>query len=99
AAVNATRRRLGLAARARPHRTIPHRVTVEPEPRESWPPVSVVVATRDAPEHIGRCLESIFSLTAYPSFEVVVVDNGTTDERALEILARHPVKRLEWRRA
>jgi GT2 family glycosyltransferase len=39
------------------------------------PFASVVVATRDRPESISRCVTSLLELD-YPSFEIVVVDNA-----------------------
>ena len=30
----------------------------------------MIVPTKDAPQHLGRCLDSIFSRTTYPSFDV-----------------------------
>lgn len=38
------------------------------------PPATVVVATRERPEHLSRCLDALARLE-YPSYEVVVVDN------------------------
>ncbi|HUJ25941.1 MAG TPA: glycosyltransferase family 2 protein, partial [Myxococcales bacterium] len=91
AAVNAHLQRVGIGARAEPHPRFEHRVLLKPEPAAA-PLVSIVIPTKDAPHHITRCLESIFAKSTYPSFEVVVVDNGTTDPRALEALRKHPVK-------
>jgi GT2 family glycosyltransferase len=92
AAVNAHLERCGVPALARPSSSFAHRVELHPKPREDWPPVSIVVPTKDSPDEIGRCLDSIFGVSRYPSFEVIVVDSGTTDPRALEILASHEVR-------
>ncbi|WMS40974.1 glycosyltransferase [Acuticoccus sp. MNP-M23] len=51
------------------------------------PTVSVVTATRDAPHHIQRYLETI-AQTDWPALDVVLVDNGTTDPAALDALAK-----------
>jgi glycosyltransferase involved in cell wall biosynthesis/uncharacterized coiled-coil protein SlyX len=92
AAVNAHLRRIGVPAIAKPHPILPHRVIVGPEPRSKpWPPVSIVIPTKNAAAYIGRCLDSLFSLTTYPTFEVIVVDNGTTDAAAKVVLGKHPV--------
>jgi GT2 family glycosyltransferase len=92
AAVNGHLERCELPAVASAHSSLPHRVVIYPKPRERWPSVSVVIPTKDAPEHIWRCLESIFSRSTYPNFEVVVVDNGTSDPDARRALERHPIK-------
>jgi GT2 family glycosyltransferase len=49
------------------------------------PKVSIIVPTRDG-QFLSRCLESLFRLTAYPNFEVVVLDNGSVGRLALDIL-------------
>lgn len=41
--------------------------------------VSIIIPTRDLGDLLDRCLASIFTLTTYPDYEVVVVDNGSTD--------------------
>ncbi len=55
----------------------------------SRPRVSILLPTRDHPEDLERCLESLFSHTTYDNFELIVIDNGTRDRAALEILERH----------
>ncbi len=42
--------------------------------------VSVVIATKDRAEYLARTLASLTGQIGAPSFEVVVVDNGSTDE-------------------
>ena len=42
------------------------------------PAVSVIVAARDAEATLGACLASLRALD-HPSFELIVVDNGSTD--------------------
>ena len=42
--------------------------------------ISVVIATRNRAEQLGRCLESLSRLRYDHSFELVIVDNGSTDE-------------------
>jgi GT2 family glycosyltransferase/glycosyltransferase involved in cell wall biosynthesis len=44
-----------------------------------YPLASVIVVTYNNLDYTRLCLESIFAKTAYPSFEVIVVDNGSTD--------------------
>lgn len=49
----------------------------EPRP-QGWPSVSVVVPARDEAHNIGRCLASL-AASDYPDFEIVVVDDRSTD--------------------
>ncbi len=47
--------------------------------RESVPFVSVIVLTYNNLELNKKCLESICERTAYPNYELIVVDNASTD--------------------
>ena len=51
-----------------------------------WPRISVVVCAHNEERHIGRCLEGVLGLE-YPDFEVVVVDDGSTDTTAAVVAA------------
>ena len=50
-------------------------------PDLSWPRVSVVVCTYNGSRTIRNCLDGLSRL-AYPDYEVIVVDDGSTDETA-----------------
>jgi glycosyltransferase involved in cell wall biosynthesis len=52
-----------------------------------WPRVSVVVCAYNAERTIGECLDGVAAID-YPDYEVVVVDDGSTDATA-EIAAEH----------
>ena len=90
-AVNAHLQRRGIQAVARQHERVPHRVTLEPQ-LTAHPSVTIVIPTKDAPDHISRCLGSLFAKTSYPSFDVILVDNGTTDARALDAMHACPAR-------
>lgn len=93
-AVSAHLGRLNLAARA--ERTkIPHRLKIVAHARRTFPPVSLIIPTRDAPHLLGPCLESL-EKTSYPDFEVILVDNETSDPEALALMERHPVRRIPF---
>lgn len=59
---------------------------VRPDALHQAPVISVVVATRDRPEKLRRCLRSLLRST-YPEFEIIVVDNAPADG-ATEALVR-----------
>ncbi|WP_295582773.1 glycosyltransferase family 2 protein [uncultured Lamprocystis sp.] len=50
------------------------------------PKVSIIIPTRDAPELLRTCIESIRNRTAYPDFEILLVDHDTTDPIARDYL-------------
>lgn len=60
--------------------------------REKWPKASVVVCAYQAEDTIGECLRSLTELD-YPDYEVLVVDDGSTDTTA-EIARGFPVRLL-----
>lgn len=92
-AVTAHLSRLGHAATAE-HTHLPHRLRITPARRQFHPRISVIVPTRDAPTLISQCLGSLYEKTSYPNFEVLLVDNDTTDREALAAMRRHPARRV-----
>jgi GT2 family glycosyltransferase len=94
-AVNAHLDRLELPARAK-QAALPHRLRLVPAERESFPRVSIIIPTRDAPEIFGRCLKSVYAKTSYPNFELIVMDNETTDVRSLDLMKEYPVRRIPF---
>ena len=42
---------------------------------------TIVVPTRDGAEDVDRCLRSVFERSTYADFDVILVDNGSTDPR------------------
>ena len=61
---------------------LPHRALTEA------PSVSVIVCSYNGGRTLARCLESLGKLS-YPNYEVILVDDGSTDNTA-EIAARFP---------
>jgi GT2 family glycosyltransferase len=91
-AVNEHFSRLGISATANKHPVHRHRVLVEPNQRDDYPLISLIVLTKDQPYFLKQCLQSIFNLTTYPKYEVIVVDNGSTDPEAIQILNNDSIK-------
>lgn len=57
------------------------------------PLVSIIIPTRDKLELLRPCVETLIQRTSYRQFEVLVVDNRSSDPEALRYLARlndHP---------
>lgn len=67
------------ARRPRPACTLAAALPRKVEPLPDSPPVSVIVCTRNGAATLRACLESLQKLR-YPNYEVLVVDDGSTDE-------------------
>ena len=52
------------------------------------PKVSIVIPTKDNKEVLEKCITSIYKNTIYKNFEIIVVDNNTTDIDALNYLKK-----------
>ena len=51
------------------------------------PKVSIIVPTRDNPDVLDRCVESLRTTTHYANYELVLIDNDSAQPRALKHLA------------
>lgn len=51
------------------------------------PLVSIIVPTRDRTELLKRAIETVREKTTYPHYEIIIVDNGSTDPSTLAYLA------------
>ncbi len=53
------------------------------------PTITAVVCTRERPQELRRCLDSLVT-QAYPRFRVLVVDNAPTSDATERIVGRYP---------
>ncbi len=64
------------------------------------PLASLIIPTRDGLELLRGCVESIHTRTTYANYEIIIVDNGSTDPGALdymdEISRRADVRVLKY---
>jgi glycosyltransferase involved in cell wall biosynthesis len=49
-------------------------------------PVTVIIATRNRPERLDTCLDTVLALD-YPAFDIVVVDNDPTTSDTVELVS------------
>lgn len=61
-----------------------HRVELSPD-RSVWPSVSIVIPNRDSPALLGRLLADLYQRTDYTDFEIIIVDNGSTNAQTLSL--------------
>ncbi|HWR41100.1 MAG TPA: glycosyltransferase [Patescibacteria group bacterium] len=52
------------------------------------PLISILIPARDRADYLASCLESIFTLSSYQHFEVLVIDNESREQKTLELLTR-----------
>lgn len=55
-----------------------YRVVYEPQDN---PKVSIIIPSKDNYNILEQCIESIHKYTAYDNYEIIVVDNGSTEEQ------------------
>jgi GT2 family glycosyltransferase len=60
----------------------PARVTSE------TPTVTIIMPTRDRADLLGPCVDSVLRLSTHQRFELLIIDNGTRQPRALKILEK-----------
>lgn len=79
---------IGSPARVVPNPFVPifHRI-VHPL-ADPTPLVSVIIPTRDRAELLEACVDGLLRRTDYPRLEVLIVDNGSTDRGARDLLSR-----------
>lgn len=51
----------------------------------SWPLVSIIIPDKDYPAVLEKCLASIFEKTVYPNFEVIVMDNNSSEPKTFKL--------------
>src|SRR5688572_6316496 len=78
-----------LSAVAQAYQTIPFPTDVQ------WPSISVVVCTYNGSRTLRNCLEGLTRLE-YPNHEIIVVDDGSTDDSA-QIAHQYPVRLIGQR--
>ncbi|MBI4996379.1 MAG: glycosyltransferase [Rhodocyclales bacterium] len=76
--------RLGIAATVVPGLR-PETLHVRYRPT-AHPRVSILIPSKNQFPLLQRCISSLIELTDYPDFEVLVIDNGSTDRDALDYL-------------
>ncbi len=56
------------------------------------PLISLIIPTKDQAKLLKTCVESIEKKSTYPNYELIIVDNQTTDDEALNLLAEFQIR-------
>lgn len=62
------------------------------------PKVAIIIPTKDRVDLLRRCVESVIETSTYRNYELVLVDNQTSDAEALGYLASVPGRVLRYPR-
>jgi O-antigen biosynthesis protein len=60
------------------------------------PRVSIIIPTKDRADMLKRCLNSVWEVSTYKNFEILVIDNQTTDPQTLGYLATAPIRVIRY---
>ncbi|WP_052128981.1 glycosyltransferase family 2 protein [Neosynechococcus sphagnicola] len=55
---------------------------------QSFDRVSIIIPTKNLGRVLHQCLTSIFEKTTYPNYEVIVIDNGSTEAETAQVLSQ-----------
>jgi hypothetical protein len=58
------------------------------------PLVSIIIPTRDRVDLLAICLNSLVQRTSYTNYEVIIIDNGSTEETTLQFFDQLPKDRF-----
>jgi GT2 family glycosyltransferase len=61
------------------------------------PKVSIIMPTKDHAHLLKSCIESIERLTTYRNYEILIIDNDSTEPATLEYLAKTPHRVIPFR--
>jgi O-antigen biosynthesis protein len=56
---------------------------------KNLPKVSIIIPTRDKPELLSKCVHSVRKMTKYPNYEIIVVNNLSSEPTTLSLLAQY----------
>ncbi|WP_193872900.1 glycosyltransferase [Coleofasciculus sp. LEGE 07081] len=54
--------------------------------------VSIIIPTKNLGNLLEKCLNSIFVKTKYPNYEVLLIDNGSTEAKAREVIEQWKIR-------
>lgn len=64
-------------------------------PLSKCPLVSIIIPTRDRADLLETCLTSLWRSTAYDAVEILIIDNGSTEQNTLDLFRRAEEKGVQ----
>lgn len=71
----------------------PHRLSLYPLKMDDLPKVSIIIPTKNRAYLLEQCIDSILQKTQYRNYEIVLIDTGSDEPDAIELVAgyrKHP---------
>lgn len=62
---------------------------------DDMPLVSIIIPTRDRVNLISTCIKSIFEISTYDNYEIIIVDNGSIEEETFQFFSTLPKERVK----
>ena len=60
------------------------------------PKVSIIIPTKDKKELLQRCIQSIEKNTAYKNWEIIIIDNNSSNEKTIRYFESLPYEILQY---
>ena len=51
--------------------------------------ISIIIPTKDHYDILKKCIDSILKKTVYKNYEIIIVDNGTSDNKSLDLIEEY----------
>ncbi len=61
------------------------------------PKVSIIIPIKDKAKITRRCLESLYNITNYKNYEVIIIDNGSVEKETIDLLEFYKTKYKNFR--
>jgi O-antigen biosynthesis protein len=95
-AVNEHLKRCSIPATAYSNPHFAHRVILKPHARKTWPAVRILMHSDAGSDVVAQCIDSLFSLTTYPSYELTLFQRSGMDNPLQAISEKFPVTFVEY---
>ena len=66
---------------------VAQRVASRPAMATENPKVSLIIPTRDGADVLATCIRSIRTRTRYPNYEIIIIDNGSVEDKTKQLFA------------